>query len=174
MKKIFFHLMLELKFTNAFSQISENEFEAQFQYLETYQSQFKARNQDFYKILDDKTTLKDIEQFHKNLDPNLENIVIIGIGGSALGFSSIYQAFSHHSEKNFFVMDNVDPENIARMDQLDLKKTLFIVITKSGKTPETMAQYLYFKEKVLNKKLDQRKHFVFVTESNSFLNLFFL
>ena len=83
---------------------------------------------------------------------NFDNFVVLGIGGSALGPIAAFQALSHLryndlSEKKrgvkFFVEDNVDPERmLALLDVIDVKKTMFNVITKSGATSETMSQYL--------------------------------
>lgn len=163
--------MISINFKNAFSKIKRDEFKAQSQYLERYWNQFESRNQGFYKILDDERILDQIEDFYKNLDSSFENFVILGIGGSGLAFKSIINAFPSKTNKKFFVLDNVDPTKIARIEgQLNLKKTLFLVITKSGKTPETISQFFYFRDKILNNKLDQKKHFVFISDSGSFLH----
>ncbi len=163
--------MISLNIENAFSRISKSDFEAQAQQLETFSAQVKERNQGFSSILDDENILTQIENFHKNLDPKIESFVILGIGGSSLGFDAILQAIPSPKGKNFFILNNSDPEKIFEIEnQIDLAKTLFLVITKSGKTPETMAQFFYFQEKVLNKKLVQSSHFVFVTDSDSFLH----
>jgi len=82
-----------------------------------------------------------------------ENFVVLGIGGSALGPIMAFQALKHlyynelpREKRNgprFYVIDNVDPERMnALFDIIDVKKTLFNVITKSGATGETMSQYL--------------------------------
>ena len=46
-------------------------------------------------------------------------------------------------------MDNIDPDSMSGLlDILDLKKTLVIVITKSGDTAETMSQFLVFERQI--------------------------
>ena len=82
-----------------------------------------------------------------------EAFVVLGIGGSALGPIAVQQALRHLNynelprEKRggprLYVLDNVDPERMqALLDVIDVKKTCFNVITKSGATAETMSQYL--------------------------------
>ena len=82
---------------------------------------------------------------------NFEYFVVLGIGGSALGPIAIQQALNHlrYNElpdskrpgPRFYVEDNIDPERMAALlDVIDVKKTCFNVITKSGGTAETMSQ----------------------------------
>lgn len=82
-----------------------------------------------------------------------ESFVVLGIGGSALGPIAVHQALKHlhynelPAEKRggprFYVEDNVDPVRMqALLDVIDPATTCFNVITKSGKTSETMAQLL--------------------------------
>ena len=79
--------------------------------------------------------------------------VVFGIGGSALGPIAVQTALNHlHYNElerearpgpKFYVEDNVDPERMqALLDIIDVEKTCFNIITKSGKTAETMSQYL--------------------------------
>lgn len=97
--------------------------------------------------------VKDILRTAKIVRRNCESFVVLGIGGSALGPMAVFQALCHlrHNElgkrqrkaPKFYVEDNVDPERMASLlDILDLDKTVFNVITKSGSTSETMSQYL--------------------------------
>jgi len=83
-----------------------------------------------------------------------DDLVILGIGGSALGLSALRTALRPsywnllptHRRKGFprlWVMDNVDPAEFAAMlDLVDVKRTCFNVISKSGETAETMSQFL--------------------------------
>lgn len=83
----------------------------------------------------------------------VKNIVVFGIGGSALGAKSIFHALQgpfaplQMDEKRFFVLDNIDPDtfvDLAALIQND--DNLFIVISKSGNTSETLAQFLFAKK----------------------------
>ena len=97
--------------------------------------------------------VEDIIATAKDIKKNFDNFVVLGIGGSALGPTAVFQALCHlrHNElpkakrkaPKLYVEDNVDPERmVALLDVLDLDKTMFNVVTKSGATSETMAQYL--------------------------------
>jgi glucose-6-phosphate isomerase len=84
-----------------------------------------------------------------------ENLVVLGIGGSALGNIALQTALNPpyynllparlRRGPRLFVMDNVDPVQIGNLFEVlgaGLKKTLFNVISKSGETAETAAQFL--------------------------------
>ena len=95
---------------------------------------------------------------------NYDNFVVLGIGGSALGPMAAFNALCHFryndlpKEKRgvkFFVEDNVDPERmLALLDVIDVKHTMFNVITKSGATSETMSQYLIISD-ILKKAIGE-------------------
>ena len=91
-----------------------------------------------------------------------ESIVQIGIGGSALGNLMLNNAmlppyWNELPEKvrnapRFFMSDNVDPvDNRAIWNLLNPDSTAFIVVSKSGSTAETMANFLFFWEKLRDK-----------------------
>ena len=91
-----------------------------------------------------------------------ESIVQIGIGGSALGNLMLNNAmlppyWNELSEKErnaprFFMSDNVDPvDNRAVWNLLNPDRAAFIVVSKSGSTAETMANFLFFWEKLRDK-----------------------
>ena len=81
--------------------------------------------------------------------------VVLGIGGSALGPKALHQALCHphynrfpmarrHHRPALWVLDNIDPDNFYGMlDGLELRRTAFNVISKSGSTAETLAQFLF-------------------------------
>lgn len=107
-----------------------------------------------------------------------ESFVVLGIGGSALGPIAVHQALNHiyynevsKESRNgcpkFYVIDNVDPERMsALLDVVDVNTTMFNVITKSGSTSETMAQFLLVKS-LLVKALgeDYKKHLILTTDA---------
>ncbi|MDD3144931.1 MAG: glucose-6-phosphate isomerase [Candidatus Gracilibacteria bacterium] len=124
----------------------------------------------------------DIEKINtfvaKNKD-NFDSIVVLGIGGSALGTRAImtalkgkfYNELSKEKRNNFpklYILDNVDPIEISQLiEVIDYSRTLFIIISKSGGTLETISQFQFFKEKVEEKNLDYKKHFVVIAGENS-------
>jgi glucose-6-phosphate isomerase len=110
-----------------------------------------------------------------------ENVVVLGIGGSALGTTTLRDALlgPHWNELDeeardhyprLFVLDNVDPRSVAGLLQrLDLRRTLFNVVSKSGSTAETMSQYLVV-EGLLQSLLGEeptKGHFLFTTDPRS-------
>lgn len=110
----------------------------------------------------------------KNID-SFENIVLLGIGGSALGTQAISSVFGEEKHtKKLFILDNVDPYLISKVENsIKLEKTLFLVISKSGETIETLSQFVYFYEKVKNAKLKPSEHFIFITDpKKGFLRTF--
>ncbi len=93
------------------------------------------------------------------LKEKCDNLVILGIGGSALGNIAVQTALNPYmynyskEQRNgaprLFVFDNVDPDQFGSFledieDQLD--RTIFNVISKSGRTAETAAQFLLIRE----------------------------
>lgn len=135
-----------------------------------YLKKIHSKKQGFYTAIDDMKILEEIEKFAKSVKGKYENIAVLGIGGSALGAICLRQALKglfDDKKPKLFVLDNIDPTLIREFEKaINYKKTLFLVITKSGTTPETMSQYLYFRNKINKKKLDPKKHFVFVTDAN--------
>lgn len=106
-----------------------------------------------------------------------ENFVVLGIGGSALGPIAVQQAIAHlrHNDlgkavtgsPRIFIEDNIDPERMAALlDVIDLDKTVFNVITKSGSTSETMAQLLIVTKLLIDRfgENDLREHLIVTTD----------
>ena len=97
-------------------------------------------------------------------------VVVIGIGGSYLGTEFVANALHFLADKNIEMMflSNVDIHNFGKIVSIiDVERTLWIVISKSYTTAETMAnanQVLAFIEE---KGLDPAKHFVTVTSKGS-------
>lgn len=86
-----------------------------------------------------------IKDFVAGLNPKFDTLVVLGIGGSALGNRALYSALKTERElpRRLFVYDNVDPVFLHEiLSQLNLDTTLFNIITKSGTTAETMASYM--------------------------------
>jgi glucose-6-phosphate isomerase len=130
----------------------------------------------FPDLPSDDTLLAQVENFSKKARGKYEDVVILGIGGSALGPVALRTALrpsgwnmlddkARGGYPRLHVLDNVDPETIAALlDRLRLKRTLFIVTSKSGGTAETMAQFLIVHDRITRKKVDVKKHVVFVTD----------
>ena len=129
-----------------------------------------------------KDIVKDIIATAKDIKKKFDNFVVLGIGGSALGPIAVFQALCHmrHNElpkkvrkfPKLYVEDNVDPERMSALfDVLDLEKTVFNVITKSGATSETMAQYLIIIDALKKKFGEKAKDHIIATTSETKGNL---
>src|ERR1700675_1340905 len=130
----------------------------------------------FVDLPADKQLLDQVTRFSAAARGKYDDVVILGIGGSALGPIALRTAlrpsgWNMLDEKarggypRLQVLDNVDPETIAALlGPLPLARTLFIVTSKSGGTAETMAQFLIVYERITSAKLDVAKHLVFVTD----------
>jgi len=109
------------------------------------------------------------KEYAKTVKQN--NIVVIGIGGSTLGTYAIYKFLKHSKElsKKLFFLETTDPIDIkSKVEGIDLEDTLFIVISKSGTTVETVSIWKYIHSLV---KID-KTNTVIVTESDSKLNAY--
>lgn len=98
-----------------------------------------------------------------------KNIVVIGIGGSTLGTYAIYKflKYSKNLTKKLYFLETTDPVDIkSKIKNIDLGDTLFIVISKSGTTIETVSIFKYINSLI---KCDSSNTLV-VTESDSKLN----
>lgn len=128
----------------------------------------------------DEETLYFIKEYAEQVKGKFENILVLGIGGSALGGIAVTEALlkpywnlltpeQREGMPRIFFVDNIDPDTISGLFQvLDLKKTLVNVITKSGSTAETMSAYMIIKE-LLQKELgdDYKNNIVATTDQNT-------
>ncbi|MDO8584488.1 MAG: glucose-6-phosphate isomerase [bacterium] len=96
---------------------------------------------------------------------SFDTLLVLGIGGSDLGARAILQALPS-KRRVLFAGNNTDPSDLlATLDQIDWKKTVVNVISKSGDTVETMSAFMIVRErmkKVLGKKFAQ--HIVATTD----------
>jgi glucose-6-phosphate isomerase len=106
----------------------------------------------------------------------LENVVVLGIGGSALGNRALHAALSSPFHDisppaglpRLFVLDNVDPDLVGEfLDTVDVSKCLFNVISKSGSTAETMSQFLVLRKRLIDAvgEEEHTRHIVVTTDA---------
>jgi glucose-6-phosphate isomerase len=118
-----------------------------------------------------------IRQFAEGAGQAFSDIVVLGIGGSALGPIALRSALRSirwnelgDEARDYFprlhVLENVDPVTIAELlGRVELGRTLFLVVSKSGGTAETMAQYLVVRSRLVESLGDKfQRHLVFVTD----------
>lgn len=99
-----------------------------------------------------------------------DTLIHIGIGGSYLGPLSIYEALLPYKKKNrdVFFISNVDPDDSAAvLEQVDLSKTLVVVVSKSGKTLETLTNEHLVRSALEAAGLDPARHCLAVTGQSS-------
>jgi glucose-6-phosphate isomerase len=100
--------------------------------------------------------------------------VQIGIGGSDLGPRAMYLALENWALKegkkrlDARFISNVDPDDASQIAaSVSLAETLFVLVSKSGVTQETLANELFVKDKLRKEGLDPSKHLVAVTSETS-------
>ncbi len=107
-------------------------------------------------------------------DGGFQYLLVIGIGGSALGPQFVAQALgSPYDAMLPFFIDNTDPDGIDRiLDELEgqLGQTLVLVVSKSGGTPETRNGMLEVKKAYRDAGLTFATHAVAVTQEGSKLD----
>jgi glucose-6-phosphate isomerase len=130
----------------------------------------------FADLPGDTRLLEQSTRFAEAARGKYDDVVILGIGGSALGPIALRTALrpsgwnmlddkGRSGFPRLQVLDNVDPDTIAALlARLRLDRSLFIVTSKSGGTAETMAQFLIVHDRIVSAKLDVRKQMVFVTD----------
>ncbi len=138
--------------------------------------QIKSNQEIFEKIVEEKKTIgyynlpyqdiTEIEKFKSTVKQ--KHIVVIGIGGSSLGTYAIHKFLLHkENNKKLHFLESTDPIDINyRINKINLDDALFIVISKSGTTIETISIFKYLHEKV---KIDN-SNCVVITENDSKLN----
>lgn len=101
-------------------------------------------------------------------------VVQIGIGGSDLGPRAMYLALENWAKKNgLFKMEakfisNVDPDDAAAvLNSIDVAHSIFVLVSKSGTTLETLTNESFVKEALKNAGLDASKHMIAVTSETS-------
>ena len=134
----------------------------------------------FFDLPDDRDAARQAMTYAQNLPPEIDTMVVLGIGGSSLGPHAAYSALAPSLDvlrprspgmpRRLLFPDNADPRSFeAVLDLCPLERTVFAVVTKSGGTAETAAQLL-----VVYKKLEDalgsagvKRHIVAITDPSS-------
>ena len=128
-------------------------------------------------ILDDKLKFnfktRNLKKFK-----NFKTIVLIGMGGSILGSEAIYNFFKKKIKKKFYFFDDLNENKIIEFKKKEnISKTLFIIISKSGNTIETLSNVLLLNIMKKNSKniilISEKKNNLLFTMSKK-LNLFYV
>jgi glucose-6-phosphate isomerase len=129
---------------------------------------------------DDKL-VNDLNAYAQKVKGQFSDLVVLGIGGSSLGGYALLRALLHPywnqlsdtqrgGLPRYYFVENVDADQVSPLlEMLDPKRTLFVVISKSGTTAETMAAFMIAKA-WLEKNLDAsavKDHIVAVTDAKT-------
>jgi len=141
---------------------------------------FQLQESTFKKIEDESKTIgyynlpeqniDAILKYSKDFDDSIDNIVVLGIGGSSLGSKAIYEFLKpvEKLKRKLYFFESTDPLNIVdTLQKLDIEKTHFLVISKSGGTVETISMFKYIYAPNPNKDL-----YTFITDEGSNLDKF--
>jgi glucose-6-phosphate isomerase len=131
----------------------------------------------FYGLVDQGPAIRQITGFAEGLGQAYDHVLVLGIGGSALGTKALLTALRRPAwnewddeGREFYprltVLENVDPTTIAAaLRRIDPRRVLVNVISKSGGTAETMAQYLVVRAWLEEALGDAAfRHLVFTTD----------
>ncbi len=122
-----------------------------------FHAALEAASLPFNRSLGMGEVIADIKVLADKLRHRYRYFLVIGIGGSTLGFRAALQAL-HGPYYNLlavrdgwplvFVVDNIDPAAVRQVEELvDMKRTALIYVSKSGETAESAATFLYFYDK---------------------------
>lgn len=129
----------------------------------------------FHNLPYEKKAINDSKKYIKeniNLIQHIDNLIIIGIGGSSLGLKAIDSMLAHLPYRkciNLKFLEHTDPIKIEKsLKKVKLNNSLFIIISKSGTTIETLSLMKYvLKRYDLLKNNKNKKHLCFITDADS-------
>lgn len=114
--------------------------------------------------------LHKLEKFLQEMGTRFTDVIQIGIGGSDLGPKALCLALERFylPGRRAHFISNVDPDEAAAvLEKVDLKKTLVVVVSKSGTTLETLTNETLVRDRMKKQGLDPKNHFVAVTGEGS-------
>ena len=127
----------------------------------------ERKNIGYYNLVDQDTTM--FKEYAKGVKQ--KDIVVIGIGGSTLGTYAIYKflKYSKTLTKKLHFLESTDPiELLSKIEAINLEDALFILISKSGTTVETISVWKYINSLIQCDKSNT----VVITENDSKLNAY--
>lgn len=144
--------MIEFDFSKSglsSEQISSNE--SQLQKIKTIlDEERKSGKIGWWHLPFDQQVVEPIRGLARNFSNRFENLVVLGIGGSSQGLKALASALQLFEQKpRLFILESPDPRSIRLlMNRIDLSKTCFNVISKSGNTIETLTLFEYFRSHI--------------------------
>ncbi|WP_292459919.1 glucose-6-phosphate isomerase [Methanothermococcus sp.] len=121
----------------------------------------------------------DLNKYYELMEhsKDFEYIIVIGMGGSILGTQMVYEGikgvyYNEYSNKKVYFLDNSDPEKTSDIINLvDLNKTLIFVISKSGNTSETLANFYIIRNLLKNNVKNYNKNIVAIANDGTLRNI---
>ncbi len=130
----------------------------------------------FFDLPFDQEMIEEVDAFAMTARSHYRNLILMGIGGSALGPIALHASLNHLQHNllseetrpgvRFFCPDNVDPDYInSVLDVTDPNESLYNVVSKSGGTAETVAQFLIVVD-LLKKRIGRhwKEHLILTTD----------
>ncbi|MFT7087163.1 MAG: glucose-6-phosphate isomerase [Rickettsiales bacterium] len=110
--------------------------------------------------------LEEIENLAAKINQNSKKILVLGVGGSSLGGKTLC-AISGKSNDKIKFLESIDSQTIFNnLSDIELRETLFLVISKSGQTVETTCQTLILIELFKKNKITNfAQNFIFITQN---------
>lgn len=174
--------MLELDFNNVFTHKVGKKFGIDEQKFYEYQKQFEneflsfvedVRNKKvgFFRYIQEHEDINNIIDIVDKVRKRFENLVVIGIGGSINGTTAFAEIFADYLDKrkSLFFIDNLSDELVQNiLSKINVKKTAFNFVSKSGNTVEIVTIFLILKH-ILERKLGKnyKEHLIITTGRNN-------
>jgi len=123
----------------------------------------------FTALPHDREAVRRVLEVAATVQGQFDALVVLGIGGSALGIRALAGALAiEGSALRIVVADSIDPDTFGPLlGRLDLRRTLFNVVSKSGETAETIAQFMIVRDRLMHAlgAVDYKRHLVVTTDA---------
>ncbi len=118
-------------------------------------------------IAEQSADVSEIQDLAIKINQQFEKVVVLGVGGSSLGGKTLTSIAKNSAAKIIF-MESIDSFSIANdLENINLQKTCFLVISKSGETIETTCQTLILLKKFREADIQNfQQHFIFITQDH--------
>ncbi len=163
--------MLKKYYTQQFKNISDDIYSTK--QVEQYQAAAQELRQEILQnkiaslsiVLNEGNDLVQLQEWVKKIN-FYERVFVLGTGGSSLGGKTITALQAQHKVT---FLESIDPTTIANaLQNIDLKKCFFLVVSKSGETIETICQTLIILDLFAQKEVTNlSNNFLFITESQT-------
>ncbi len=110
-----------------------------------------------------------LNKFADEVKEKYSSVVLLGMGGSSLAPEVFFKTFGNkNGYPTLTVLDSTHPESVENViNTHDLKKTIFIVASKSGGTTETMSFFYTFFNEVSKFNSNPGEQFIATTDADS-------